>query len=112
MFKEYIISHRDDMLKDLEKIIKVPSKLEGYDNPEYPFGKNVDEALNEFLKIAESLGFKTKNIDKKCGYVGKEQQLFNEWPRVRSNQEAELPFEHRQHLCSQAWKAGPIHHLN
>ncbi len=69
MFKEYIISHRDEMIKDLEKMIKIPSKLEGYDNPEYPFGKNVDEALNEFLKIAESLGFKTKNIDKKCGYV-------------------------------------------
>lgn len=69
MFKEYIISHRDDMLKDLEKMIKIPSKLEGYDNPEYPFGKNIDDALNEFLKIAEELGFKTKNIDKHCGYV-------------------------------------------
>lgn len=69
MFKEYIISHRDDMIRDLEKMIKIPSKLEGYDNPEYPFGKNVDDALNEFLKIAEELGFKTKNIDKYCGYV-------------------------------------------
>lgn len=69
MFKEYIISHRDEMLQDLAKMIKIPSKLEGYDNPEYPFGKNIDNALNEFLKIAENLGFKTKNIDKHCGYV-------------------------------------------
>ena len=48
MFKEYIISHRDEMLQDLAKMIKIPSKLEGYDNPEYPFGKNIDNALNEF----------------------------------------------------------------
>lgn len=69
MFKEYIISHRDEMIKDLEKMIKIPSKLENYDNKEYPFGKNVDDALNEFLKIAEDLGFRTKNIDKHCGYA-------------------------------------------
>ena len=69
MFKEYIISHRDEMIKDLEKMIKIPSKLEGYDDKEYPFGKNIDDALNEFLKIAENLGFRTKNIDKYCGYV-------------------------------------------
>ncbi len=69
MFKEYIISNRDNMLKDLEKMIKIPSKLEEYENPEYPFGKDIDNALNEFLKIAEDLGFKTKNIDKYCGYV-------------------------------------------
>lgn len=69
MFKEYIISHRDEMIKDLEKMIKIPSKLENYDNKEYPFGKNVDDALNEFLKIAENLGFRTKNIDKHCGYA-------------------------------------------
>lgn len=69
MFKEYIIFHRDEMIKDLEKMIKIPSKLENYDNKEYPFGKNVDDALNEFLKIAENLGFRIKNIDKHCGYA-------------------------------------------
>ena len=69
MFKEHIMMKKDEMLKDLEKIIKIPSKLEGYDNPEYPFGKNIDDALNEFLKIGEKLGFRTKNIDKYCGYI-------------------------------------------
>lgn len=69
MFKEYIDSKKDEMLEDLGEMIKIPSKLEGYDNPQYPFGKNIDEALNKFLSIGKRLGFKTKNIDKYCGYI-------------------------------------------
>lgn len=69
MFKEYIDSKKEDIINDLGELIKIPSKLEGYDDPEYPFGKNVDDALNKFLEIGEKLGFKTKNIDKHCGYI-------------------------------------------
>lgn len=69
MFKNYIESEKELLLKDLAEMIKIPSKLEGYDNPEYPFGKNIDDALNAFLKIGEKLGFKTKNVDKHCGYI-------------------------------------------
>lgn len=69
MFKNYIDSEKELLLKDLAEMVKIPSKLEGYDNPEYPFGKNIDNALNAFLKIGEKLGFKTKNIDKHCGYI-------------------------------------------
>lgn len=69
MFKKYIDSQKDNIIKDLEEIIKIPSKLEGYDNPEYPFGKNIDNALNKFLELGEKLGFRTKNIDKHCGYI-------------------------------------------
>ena len=47
MFKEYIIANEDQMIKDLGEMIKIPSKLEGYNNPQYPFGKNVDDALNK-----------------------------------------------------------------
>lgn len=69
MFKNYIDSEKELLLKDLAEMVKIPSKLEGYDNPEYPFGKNIDDALNAFLKIGEKLGFKTKNVDKHCGYI-------------------------------------------
>ena len=69
MFKEYIIANEDQMIKDLGEMIKIPSKLEGYNNPQYPFGKNVDDALNKFLEIGKRLGFRTKNIDKYCGYI-------------------------------------------
>lgn len=69
MFKEYIENNKENLIKDLEEMIKIPSKLEGYDNPEYPFGKQINNALNKFLEIGEKLGFKTKNIDKHCGYI-------------------------------------------
>lgn len=69
MFKEYIIANEDEMIKDLGEMIKIPSKLQGYDDPQYPFGKNVDDALNKFLEIGKKLGFRTKNIDKYCGYI-------------------------------------------
>lgn len=69
MFKEYIDSQKENLIRDLGELIKIPSKLEGYDNPEYPFGKNIDDALNKILEIGENLGFRTKNIDKHCGYI-------------------------------------------
>lgn len=69
MFKEYINSQKENLIKDLGEMIEIPSKLEGYDNLEYPFGKNINEALNKFLELGEKLGFKTKNIDKHCGYI-------------------------------------------
>ncbi len=69
MFKKYIDSKKDEMIEDLREIVKIPSKLEGYDNPEYPFGKNINDALNKFLSIGEKLGFRTKNVDKYCGYI-------------------------------------------
>ncbi len=69
MFNEKILMKKDEMIKDLETMIRIPSKLEGYNNPDYPFGKNVDDALNTFLKIGERMGFRTKNINKHCGYI-------------------------------------------
>lgn len=69
MFKEYIDSQKENIIQDLKIMIKIPSKLKGYDNPEYPFGKNIDDALNTFLDLGKKMGFKTKNIDKYCGYI-------------------------------------------
>ena len=69
MFEKYIESQKDNMIKDLGRMVKIPSKLEGYDNPEYPFGKEIDNALNTFLEIGKEMGFRTKNIDKQCGYI-------------------------------------------
>lgn len=69
MFKEYIIANENEMIKDLGEMIKIPSKLSEDNNQQYPFGKNVDDALNKFLEIGKKLGFKTKNIDKYCGYI-------------------------------------------
>ena len=34
-----------------------------------PFGRNCSDALNYILNLADSMGFKTKNIDGYCGYI-------------------------------------------
>ena len=45
MFEEYINSKKDEILE------------------------NLNQMINKFLEIGKKLGFKTKNIDKYCGYI-------------------------------------------
>lgn len=54
-------------LEDLNKIISIPSFLQE-DNSQYPFGKDIQNVLEETLKICSNLGFKTF-IDPE-GYYG------------------------------------------
>ena len=56
--KEKIELNFNDFVADLQSLIKIPSVYEE-DNSNYPFGKNIDDALKEMLSIAEKLGFKT-----------------------------------------------------
>ncbi len=56
--KEKIESNFNDFIVDLQRLIKIPSVYEE-DNSNYPFGKNIDDALKEMLSIAEKLGLKT-----------------------------------------------------
>ncbi|WP_099190837.1 M20 family metallopeptidase [Tepidibacter mesophilus] len=56
--KEKIELNFNDFVADLQSLIKIPSVYEE-DNSNYPFGKNIDDALKQMLSIAEKLGFKT-----------------------------------------------------
>lgn len=47
-----------DFLKDLDKMISIPSFYQE-DDSNYPFGKDIQNALETMLKICENLGFKT-----------------------------------------------------
>ncbi|CAH2214397.1 M20 family metallopeptidase [Tepidibacter aestuarii] len=58
IIKEKIELNFNDFVADLQSLIKIPSVYEE-DNSNYPFGKNIDDALKEMLSIAEKLGFKT-----------------------------------------------------
>ena len=62
----FIDSHIDEMITDLQKLIKIPS----YNQPakeNMPYGENVALCLDTFLKMAKLMGFKTNNFD---NYVG------------------------------------------
>lgn len=67
MFKNYI--NKDEIIKNLQNLIKIPSVYEESSDIQAPFGKNTLEALNYTLDLGKQLGFKTKNIDGYCGYI-------------------------------------------
>lgn len=67
MFKNYI--NKNELIKNLQELIKIPSVHEETQNSKEPFGKNTVKALNYILDLGQKLGFKTKNIDNYCGYI-------------------------------------------
>lgn len=75
MFKNHI--KKEELIKNLQNLIRIPSVYESSSNPEEPFGKNTVKALNYILDLGNKLGFKTKNIDNYCGYIefGSEKEL-------------------------------------
>lgn len=56
-----------EFLKDLDRIVSIPSYLQE-DNSKYPFGANIQKALEEMITICKELGFSTY-IDPQ-GYYG------------------------------------------
>lgn len=68
LLKEYIDTHFDETLEGIAKIIKIKT-VKANSIGDAPFGENLKFALKEILKIAENLGFKTKNLDNYIGYA-------------------------------------------
>lgn len=69
MFDEYIESEKNNIITSLSDLIKIPSISVENNNPKEPFGRDCSEALRYMLKLGDSMGFKTKNIDNYCGYI-------------------------------------------
>lgn len=68
MIKEMILKNKEEMIDALSKLIQKKSvRTEPEGN--MPFGKGVQDALESFLALGESMGFTTKNIDNYAGYV-------------------------------------------
>lgn len=65
----YIDSKKEEIIKEVCEIVKVPSVNDNSTDEKKPFGEYVNKALEHFLSLGERLGFKTKNIDGYCGYV-------------------------------------------
>lgn len=62
LFGERILDYWDDILKDLEKIIAVPSVCAEADGI-YPFGKNAAKAIDVAMDMAQGYGLTAKNVD-------------------------------------------------
>lgn len=69
MFKNYIDINKRNIINSICDLITIPSVSIESNKPDSPFGKYCADALNYFLNLANSLGFKTKNIDGYCGFA-------------------------------------------
>ena len=69
MLEKFIEENKEKIIKDLQGLIQIPSYYSKSNNPQYPFGENINKALEYTLDLGQRLGFKTKNIDGYCGYI-------------------------------------------
>lgn len=69
MFQKYILENRKSIVSSICDLITFPSISEESDNPHFPFGKSCSDCLKYFLNLADSLGFRTKNVDSYCGWA-------------------------------------------
>lgn len=69
MFKNYIHSQKQNIINSVCDLITFPSISEETNDFSMPFGKACNDALKYFLNLANSLGFKTKNVDGFCGFA-------------------------------------------
>ena len=68
MFEAKIQEYKDDLIKDLLGCVAINS-VRGAAGPEAPFGPGPREALEYTLNLAESMGFRTCNLDNMIGYA-------------------------------------------
>ncbi len=69
MIDNYIEKHKEELIQKTQELIQIPSVISDSNNPQHPFGKPINDALEYMLKLGKSLGFRTKNIDGYCGYI-------------------------------------------
>lgn len=60
--------YTDEMLENIGRLVKYDS-VRGEEKPGMPFGEEPAKALAEALDIAQSMGFRVKNLDNYCGYA-------------------------------------------
>jgi succinyl-diaminopimelate desuccinylase len=68
MFNEYIRSRQDEIINSVLESVKINS-VEGMPEEGMPFGRGVNDALEHALKLADKMGFRTKNADGYFGYA-------------------------------------------
>ena len=77
-FKQEVLNHKEDLLKDLFDLLSVRSILGTDITEETPFGSGPREALDLILSFGERDGYKTKLVENKAGHieVGQGEELF------------------------------------
>lgn len=69
MFDEIILNNKQNIINTLCELIKFKSVSTETNDSTMPFGKECKHVLDYTLNLANSLGFRTKNLDGYCGYI-------------------------------------------
>lgn len=69
VLNNYIDKIKNDIIKTTCEVINIPSVFTDNDDSITPFGEDTVKALEYVLDLGKSFGFRTKNIDNKCGYI-------------------------------------------
>ena len=69
MFDKIIETQKDAIIHSVCELMKFKSVSVETNNPDMPFGEECKKVLDYTLKLAEELGFRTKNLDGYCGYI-------------------------------------------
>ena len=88
--KEQIHELSEEMLNNLGRLVAIDSQL-GTPAEGMPFGEGPAKALEEGLKIADELGFKTVNLDNYCGYAEMGDCLLYTSPSPRDTERSRMP---------------------
>ena len=77
-FKQEVLNHKEDLLKDLFDLLSVRSIIGTDITEETPFGSGPREALDLILSFGKRDGYKTKLVENKAGHieVGEGEELF------------------------------------
>jgi len=68
MIDEKILNMKEEIIKSVQESIRIKS-VEEEEKDGMPFGPGVQRALEHCLKLSNSLGFKTVNMDNMIGYA-------------------------------------------
>ncbi|RGJ29481.1 dipeptidase PepV [Fusobacterium varium] len=66
--KKYIDTHFDEALKSIIEIIRIKT-VKAEKTGDAPYGAELKRGLSKVLEIAQSLGFRVKNLDNYIGYA-------------------------------------------
>lgn len=77
MIDRFMKTYKDEIIKKTQELIQIPSVISVSNNPQHPFGKPINDALEYMLELGKNLGFQTKNMNGYCGYIefGKGKEL-------------------------------------
>lgn len=66
-FRAYIEAHQDELIRDLQGLVRIPSVYQA-DDSGYPYGRPVQDCLEYALSLAAGLGFDAVNMDNQLGW--------------------------------------------